>query len=85
MTIQAFVDKYNAEVVCGNIIATVDGKRQKIGKLVGGNLVKLIAEDITPPEAKVEAKTERKPRRQKAKEEAEEVEVKEEPKEESAE
>lgn len=48
--VDAFVAKYNAEITCGNIIATHEGERKIIGQLLpDGSLLKLIMEDINPP------------------------------------
>lgn len=48
--VNAFVEKYKAEVTCGNIIATHEGVRKVIGQITAdGSLVKLIMEDINEP------------------------------------
>lgn len=58
-----FLKKYDAEVSSGNVIGFVNGKRELIGKLVDGNLIKLVEEDITEEVAVVEPA--RKPKKAK--------------------
>jgi hypothetical protein len=71
--IETFIKKYNGELTCGNIIATHDGERKFIGKVVDGVLVKLIMEDVN------ESYEEKPKRTRKAAQEVTDVEVTEQP------